>query len=156
MDNSALSGIFIPIITPFDDCGRLACSKIIPLIERYLEIGAHGFYVGGSTGEGMLQSLEERTEYFRFVSEVVQNRAILIAQVGALVESDAHLLARKAEDYSFHVIASTPPFYFRHTEEEHVIYYQTLASVTNLPILFYNIPSMTGIDLTLQTQLELL
>jgi len=66
-----LGGIIVPLVTPFDERGDLAAKKARTLIERYLDIGVHGFYVGGTSGEGFFQSIDERCEFLRVVAEVV-------------------------------------------------------------------------------------
>ena len=55
-----LKGIMVPLVTPFDTAGELASESARRLIERHLEVGVTGFYVGGSSGEGFLQSVAER------------------------------------------------------------------------------------------------
>ena len=103
-----LQGIMVPLVTPFDVAGDLACENARALIERYLEVGVTGFYVGGSSGEGFLQSVAERCEFMSFVADVVNRRAILIAQVGALSSRYAHALAGFAAESRYDVVSSTP------------------------------------------------
>lgn len=69
------------IIVPFDANGDLAVEKARSLIEKHLDICVHGFYVGGSSGEGFFQSVEERCDFMRFVAEVVSDRGLLIARL---------------------------------------------------------------------------
>jgi N-acetylneuraminate lyase len=151
-----IGGIIVPLVTPFDANGDLAVEKARCLIEKHLEIGVHGFYVGGSSGEGFFQSVDERREYLRFVAEVVGDRGLLIAQVGALSSRDVHVLAKFAGETGYDVISSTPPFYFTHTDAEVVEYYRELADVSDLPVLLYNIPATTGRSLSTAAQVEML
>lgn len=67
-------------MTPFDDNGDLAVVRSRSLIEKHLDVGVHGFYVGGSSGEGFFKSVDERCDFLRFVAEVVSGRGLLIAQ----------------------------------------------------------------------------
>ena len=154
--NTDLSGIFVPLVTPFDQEGSLAPDLAAPLIERHLEKGVKGFYVGGSTGEGFLQSTAERCEYLQFVSDTCRQRALLIAQVGALSSRDAWTLADHAAEYGYDVVSSTPPFYFTYTERELVVYYKELAERSPLPVLLYNTPGSTGRNLSIEAQVEML
>ncbi len=151
-----LEGIMVPLVTPFDEEGDLAPEKALPLIERHLEVGVQGFYVGGSSGEGFLQSVAERCEYMRFVADAVKQRVTLIAQVGALSSRDAHALADFAAESGYDVVSSTPPFYFNYTEQEVVGYYQDLAEHSSLPVLLYNTPGTTGRNLSVDAQIEML
>jgi len=155
-DHKKIEGIMVPLVTPFDEKGDLAPERALPLIERHLELGVQGFYVGGSSGEGFLQSVVERSDYMHFVSETVKGRAILIAQVGALSSRDAHALTDVAASNGYDVVSSTPPFYFNYTEQEVVGYYADLAEHSELPVLLYNTPGTTGRNLSIDSQIEML
>lgn len=154
--NNEISGIMVPLVTPFDDNGELASEKARALIEKHIEVGVHGFYVGGSSGEGFLQSVAERCDYMRFVADVVNGRATLIAQVGALSSRDAHALAEFAAANDYDVVSSTPPFYFNYTESEVIGYYRDLAEASDLPVLLYNVPGTTGRTMSTAAQVEML
>lgn len=151
-----IGGIIVPLVTPFDENGDLDVERSRSLIEKHLDVGVHGFYIGGSSGEGFLQSVDERCDFLRFVAEVVSGRGLLIAQVGALSSRDVHVLAKFAAANSYDVISSTPPFYFHHTDSEVVQYYRDLAEVSDIPVLLYNIPGTTGRSLSTATQVEML
>ncbi|MDE0790343.1 MAG: dihydrodipicolinate synthase family protein [Woeseiaceae bacterium] len=151
-----LGGIIVPLVTPFDEHGDLAAEKAHVLIEKYLDIGVHGFYVGGTSGEGFFQSTDERCEFLRVVAEVVNGRGLLIAQVGALSERDVYALTGFAAENRYDVISSTPPFYFSHTDSEVMEYYRRLANVSDLPLLLYNIPGTTGRSISTNMQIEML
>ena len=151
-----IKGIYVPLVTPFDASGELAPGKALPLIEKHLEIGVQGFYIGGSSGEGFLQSVSERSEYLKFVAEANDKRGTLIAQVGAISSRDAWTLAEHAADYGYDVVSSTPPFYYNYTEHEVVEYYRELSERSPLPVMLYNTPGTTGKNLSIGTQIELL
>jgi len=151
-----LAGIMVPLVTPFDQNGDLAPEMARSLIERHLEAGVRGFYVGGSTGEGFLQSVAERCEYLRFVAQAAESRVTLIAQVGALCSRDAYALTDYAADSGYDVVSSTPPFYFNYSEQEIIGYYRDLAEHSALPVLLYNIPGTTGRNLSIELQIEML
>jgi len=153
---TTIGGIIVPLVTPFDDNGDLAVERARCLIEKHLDVGVHGFYVGGSSGEGFFQSVDERSEYLKFVADVVGDKGLLIAQVGAMSSRDVHLLASSAADNGYDVVSSTPPFYFAHTDAEVVEYYRNLADASDLPVLLYNIPGTTGRTLSTETQVEML
>jgi len=154
--SKSLAGIVIPLVTPFDNEGSLAPELVNSLIEFHLDVGVHGFYVGGSTGEGFLQSIAERCEYLQHVSDVCRQRTTLVAQVGALSSRDAWTLAEHAAQCGYDIVSSTPPFYFTYTERELVAYYQELAERSPLPVLLYNTPASTGCSLSVDAQIEML
>ncbi len=151
-----LNGIIVALITPFDSKGKLAPERARKLIESHIETGVQGFYVGGSSGEGFLQSVEERREYLQFVANVCANRVTLIAQVGALSSRDAWTLADDAGQIGYDIVSSTPPFYYSYTEQEVLDYYRELAERSPLPIMLYNAPHTTGRKLSLDAQAAML
>jgi N-acetylneuraminate lyase len=151
-----IDGIHIPLVTPFDDQGNLAPDKALPLIERHLDLGVRGFYISGSSGEGFLQSISERSEYLQFVAQATKQRVTLIAQVGALSSQDAWTLSENAADYGYDIVSSTPPFYYNYSEQEIVSYYKELSQRSPLPVLIYNTPGTTGKNLSIDAQIELL
>ena len=153
---TSLAGIIVPLITPFDMKGDITPEAIRPLIERHIELGVQGFYVGGSTGEGFLQSVEERRGYLKFVADVVGKRGVLVAQVGAMSSRDAWSLTDSAVEFGYDVVSSTPPFYFNYTEQETVDYYRELAERSDVPVLLYNIPGTTGRNISIEAQIEVL
>ena len=156
INNKKLSGIIVPLVTPFDEDGNLDSEKINLLIERHLKIGVHGFYIGGTTGEGLFQSVNERCQFLKVVSELVDSKGLLIAQVGSLSERDAHKMAIFASENHYDVISSTPPFYFNHSEREVINYYKRLSEISDLPILMYNTPGATGQNISIDTQIDML
>ena len=151
-----LHGIIPALITPFDDGGTMIPERALPLIERLVDKGVRGFYVGGSTGEGFLQSLAERREYLRFVHDATKHRVTLIAHVGALTSQDAWTLTEHAAEIGYDYVSSTPPFYYLYTEHEVLTYYRELAERSPLPVLLYNAPHTTGRMLSLDTQIRML
>ena len=151
-----IGGIIVPLVTPFDENGDLAVERSRSLIEKHLDVGVHGFYVGGSSGEGLFQSVDERCDYLQFVADVVSSRGLMIAQVGALSSRDVHVLAKFAAENGYDVISSTPPFYFDHTDSEIIEFYRDLAEISDIPVLLYNIPGTTGRSLSAAVQVEML
>lgn len=154
--NQIMAGIMVPLVTPFDEKIDLAPEKALPLIERHLEVGVHGFYIGGSSGEGFLQSVSERHEFLKFVAEAVAGRGTLIAHVGALSSQDAWTLAEHAADCGYDLVSSTPPFYYNYSEQEVFDYYKDLSERSSLPVLLYNSPGTTGRKMSIDAQIAML
>ena len=80
--NQKLAGIFPALVTPFDKSGHLDCERAGPLIERLIQAGVDGFYIGGSTGEGFLQSLEERKRFLKYVADFLYATFLLCVYGG--------------------------------------------------------------------------
>ena len=84
-----IRGVYPATLTPYTAGGKLNGPLLCELVEAHLATGVDGFYVGGGTGEGILQTVEERIDGVRLVTEQVAGRAQVIAHVGALTTADA-------------------------------------------------------------------
>lgn len=115
------------------------------VVDSCLAKGVSGFYVGGSTGESYLLSLEERREMLEHVVKAVDGRGDVIANIGVFATEQGVELAKHAEGLGVSAISSVPPFYFPFSLEEYVQYYNDLADSVNVPVIIYNIPAMSGI-----------
>lgn len=91
-------GAYAAMITPFDGKGRLNLEAVDALVEYGLKGGLKGFYLTGSTGEGMLLTLEERKEIYKRAVTAAKGRCRLIAQVGCVRTDDSIELAKAAAD----------------------------------------------------------
>ncbi len=150
-----MQGIYLPLMTPFLTNGELALDKIEAMVEHHLKQGVHGFYVGGSSSECFMMSLEERQAVLKVVSRIVNNRVPLIAHVGAISLHDVRILIDCVANESYQAISATPPFYYAFTKQEVAQYYKTIATISPLPLLLYNIPGTTGVSFSHQELFDL-
>lgn len=140
------TGIFPAIITPFDNTGKINPQMIEKIVDKCLEKGVSGFYVGGSTGESYLLSVEERKYLLEQVVKAVDGRGRIIANIGVFATEHGTTLAKHAENLGVAAISSVPPFYFSFNMNEYVQYYNDLADSVSIPVVIYNIPAMSGIS----------
>lgn len=138
-------GIFPALVTPFDENGKIHAYAVSKLVEKCLEKGVAGFYVGGSTGESFLLTSEERRFMLEQVIKAVDGRADVIANIGVFATEQGLELAKHAESLGVAAISSVPPFYFPFSMDEYVQYYNDLAEGVSVPVIVYNIPAMSGI-----------
>lgn len=148
MTNIQTSGIIVPSVTPFKDDGHIDFDAAENLTKMQMNAGAIGFYVGGSSGEGLLQSVSERKEFLSCIAGKAKEK-LLMAQVGCMSLQDAIELSQYAAAAGYQYISSTPPFYFAYTAEDVQKYYMELAEASPLPLILYNIPATTGKALSL-------
>ena len=141
---SQLGGIVSAFITPFDASGRFAPQSLDPLLEFELGQGIAGLYVGGSTGEGLLQEVAERREVLREVATRTRGRTTLIAHVGAIATDDVLRLGTAAAECGYDAIAAIPPFYYGCGPEAVVRHYERLAGEVGLPLLVGDADSATA------------
>ncbi len=143
-----LTGIFPALVTPFDKAGKINEKSLEKLIKMNLEKGVDGFYVGGSTAEAFLLSLEERKYILDIVMQCGKAKSIIISHVGCIGTEHAIELAKYAKKLGVDLISAIPPFYYKFSFEEIKNYYFDIVNTTDLPMIVYNFPSLSGIDLS--------
>ena len=145
----ATHDILSALIVPMDDKERIDYYVLDDLIEWEIQEGVEGFYCCGSSGEGLLLSLEERKALLERVVKKVDGRLPILAHVGTLRTEDAIHLASHARDAGADAISMIPPYYYKFSGEEIGSYYKDIArAVPDMDILVYNIPQFTGIEFT--------
>ena len=132
-----MNGAFAAMFTPFDRMGRVNEETIDSLIEHGLKGGLRGFYLTGSTGEGMLLTNEERIQVYRRAVKAAKGRCKLIAQVGCVRTDDSIMLARAAADAGVDWISSVAPVYFGQNFPSLLRHYKAISEATDLPFLVY-------------------
>ena len=146
MKNMKLTGIHPALVTAFDENGvdTKATGK---LVDKLLGTGVDGMYIGGSTGEMVLQTVEERKMLLECVIEAAAGRGAMIAHVGAMSTADTLELARHAKAAGADAVSSVTPLYYKYTFREVKNYYERIAEAAELPVIIYNIPALTGLVL---------
>ena len=144
--NTDMKGIFTALLTPFDKNDNVNEKGLEKLVRHNVNMGASGFYVGGSTAEAFFLSTEER----KLIMDVVKDTApekTLIAHIGSLREKEAHELSAHANKLGYKAISSVAPFYFKFTFEEIKGYYIRLAENSDIPMLVYHFPGFSGVNM---------
>ena len=147
MKDRKLCGILPALMTAFNDSG-VDTAKATALTKRLADAGVHGLYVGGSSGEMILMTQDERKTLLETVMESVGSRLTVIAHVGTTSTAATLELARHAEKAGAHALSSVTPLYYKYGFREVKHYYERLAAETSLPVIIYNIPVLTGSTLT--------
>ena len=143
-------GIFPALITPFDERDEINFDVLRVLMERLISQGVKGFYVDGSTGEAFLLSFAERKALLSGAAEINAGRATMIAQIGCISTKQAIELAKHAEQCGYHAVSSVAPFYFKFSFEEIRRYYYAIADAVSIPVILYNIPGLSGVNLSVE------
>ena len=113
-------GIYAASVTPFTPKNTINADSLLQLMERNLNEGAAGFFIGGSSGEFLLLTFQERVRLFE-IAATYARKTDLIAHVGALSTQKAIDYAKAAKKYGFNRIAAIPPIYYGFTNKEIVI-----------------------------------
>jgi len=144
-------GLIAATFTPFKKNFELDTSKIGDLIEKLLRCGVEGFFVAGTTGEGLSLCVEERMKLLESFVNNASGRVKVIVHVGALSIEDARKLAAHANDIGADGIALLLPFYYKKVGIEQYLEFlcEVAKSAENLPLYLYYIPSLTGTSVNL-------
>lgn len=152
----SFKGIFPALLTPFDKNDNVNTAEFKKLVERNIEQGVNGFYVAGSTGEAFLLSEEERRLVYSTVKEAAGDRVTLIAHVGTVSTKQAVEYAKYVESIGYDAVSAVAPFYYKFSNAQVVEHYKTIADSVKIPLIIYNIPSFSGVELTLDEIADLL
>lgn len=150
-----LTGILPALVTAFDENG-VDTKTTGKLVDKLLGAGVDGMYIGGSTGEMVLQSVAERKALLECVIEAAAGRGAMIAHIGAMTTADTVELAKHAKTAGADAVSSVTPLYYKYTFREIKNYYQRIADAAELPVIIYNIPALTGTVLSSDQLCELL
>ncbi len=143
--NKIFKGIIPALITPLCEDNKTVNEKMLrELVEFHLGMGADGFYIVGSTGEGLLLTEEERRRVCEITVSQVKGRKPVIAHIAAMNFNEALRLARHAEECGADALSAIPPLFFQYTEQNIYDYYKTLAESTSLPFIMYNHTAVNG------------
>lgn len=151
-----LGRLHAALLTPYTSDGDISRNCLKRLMSHVKGMGIDGFYVGGSTGEGLLQSVEERIAIFEAVAEEAGSGA-RIGHVGAIATRDAQVLARSCAALGYDAVSAIPPIYFPHRKDAIFGYYEDILNASHgTPLIIYNIPAMSGVTFTLDDLARLL
>ena len=157
MNYEKYKGIFPAFYACYDDEGNVSSERIKAFVEFLIEKGVDGLYVGGSSGECIYLSVEERKQTLEAVMEAAKGRITIIAHVACNNTKDSCELASHAEALGVDAIAAIPPIYFRLPEKAIAKYWNDIsAAAPNTDFVIYNIPQLAGVALTLPLLDEML
>jgi 4-hydroxy-tetrahydrodipicolinate synthase len=140
-------GIYTPIITPFNDDGSIHWDHYADVIEWQIESGVAGIIIGGSTGEFYALSKEERIEQFKFGAARINDRVEFMAGVNDIRADECLAISAAARDVGAQSLLVAAPPYSLPSETELAHHVLRIAETAGLPILLYNYPGRTGVEM---------
>jgi N-acetylneuraminate lyase len=150
MTHAALHGLTAATHTPFDAGGALDLTAVEKQAQHLARVGVRSVFVGGTTGEYASLTLDERLALAKRWGEVVRGSALrLVVHVGGNCIADARALAAQAQEVGAVAISALSPSYFKPKSVETLVACcrEIAAAAPALPFYFYDIPSMTGVQL---------
>ena len=147
-------GSIVALITPFKD-DRLDESNYIKLINHHLDNGTHGLVPGGTTGESPTLSHEEHKKIINLSIKECKNKIPVIAGTGSNSTSEAVELSKFADKAGSDGLLIVTPYYNKPTQEGLYQHYKKINDNVGIPIIIYNIPSRSVIDMSVDTMARL-
>ncbi|WP_461186690.1 4-hydroxy-tetrahydrodipicolinate synthase [Arthrobacter sp. Z4-13] len=149
--SSQLHGVLTALATPFTADGGIDETRLRLLVDRSIDGGVDGVVACGSTGEFAALSTEERHLVVETVVEHTAGRVPVVAQTGATSTGEAIRLSRHAQECGADVLMVVAPYYEQLTLGETTDYLRAVAASVELPVMLYNYPQATGVNLDPET-----
>ncbi len=155
MKNTIFTGAAIAIITPMNEDGSINFTVLGEMIDDQIVNGTDAIVICGTTGEASTMSDEEHLECIRFAVEKTAKRVPVIAGTGSNDTSYAIKLSKEAEELGADGLLLVTPYYNKTTQKGLIAHFTAIADAVNIPIILYNIPGRTGMNMEVSTIKEL-
>jgi 4-hydroxy-tetrahydrodipicolinate synthase len=146
MKNVLFTGVCTALVTPFVD-GKVNYPLLEMLLKRQLEAGIKAVVLAGTTGEASTLSDEEKLEIFRRGKAYVGDQMTVIAGTGSNDTAHAVELSKKATQTGVDGLLVVSPYYNKATDTGLIAHYSAIAGAVQLPVIVYNVPGRTGVDI---------
>lgn len=155
MKDIIFKGCATALVTPFDENGNIDFEELRKLIEFQILEGVDALLICGTTGESATLSTEEKKEIIEFSVQIARRRVPIIAGTGSNNTKASIELSKFAEKVGVSALLLVSPYYNKTTQAGLISHFSEIANATSLPIILYNIPGRTGINIEPQTCFEL-
>ena len=139
-----LEGIFVPMLTPYDDQGEISESELRRFIRWLIDSGVHGLYPNGSTGEATRLTAEERRRVTKITCEEAASKVPVIAGMAEANARESLRACEYAASCGAAAVAIIAPFFYRLTQDSVFAYFAEIARNSPINIVLYNIPSFAN------------
>jgi 4-hydroxy-tetrahydrodipicolinate synthase len=151
-DAGSIRGAITPLVTPFTEDGEVDLDTIATLVDWQIAAGAHGISVGGSTGEPTSQTIAERVEVMRAAAAAIADRVPFLPGTGSGRMDETLELTAEAQRLGAAGALVVCPYYARPQQDGLFAWYSTVAqNFPDLPILVYNVPVRSAVDIAPET-----
>lgn len=154
MKDFIFKGAGVAIVTPFDETG-INFKELARLIDFNIDNGTQAIVITGTTGESATMSDEEHKEAIKFTVDHVAGKVPVIAGTGSNDTAYALQLSKFAQSVGADALLIVTPYYNKATQKGLIKHFTYIADNVNIPIILYNVPSRTGVNIQAQTYVEL-
>ncbi|MCM1273072.1 MAG: 4-hydroxy-tetrahydrodipicolinate synthase [Clostridium sp.] len=149
------TGAGVAITTPFHEDGSVDYESFRKHIEYQIEMGTDSIIVCGTTGEASTLTHEEHLECIKFCVSVVNKRVPVVAGTGSNCTDTAIYLSKEAQKLGADALLVVTPYYNKATQKGLIAHFTAIAESVSLPIILYNVPSRTGVNILPETAVTL-
>src|SRR5579863_4822242 len=145
-----LQGIYPPITTPFDHSGNIYVSKVQHNVEKWNRTTLSGYVVMGSTGESVMLTPEEKVTMWELVAKYADPEKLLIAGTGVESVRETVCLTNRAAEMGYKAAMVRTPHYYKNLlnrADAQALYFRAVADQSRIPLIIYNWPQATGVDI---------
>lgn len=146
MKTTLFSGVCTALVTPFLD-GNVNYPLAEQLLKRQIEAGIKAVVLAGTTGESATLSDEEKLELIRRCKAAARGKCLIIGGTGSNSTAHAVSLSKAAQEAGADALLVVSPYYNKATTEGLVAHYVAVAHAVSIPVIVYNVPSRTGVDI---------
>lgn len=146
MENNVFQGVCTALVTPFLN-GEVNYPMMEQLLRRQLDAGIKAIVLSGTTGEAPTLSDDEKLELFRRAKKYTGDACVIIAGTGCNSTAKTVELSMAAQDEGVDALLLVSPYYNKATEDGLIAHYLTVAHSVRIPIILYNVPGRTGVDI---------
>ncbi|UZJ79358.1 2,4-dihydroxyhept-2-ene-1,7-dioic acid aldolase [Fictibacillus sp. KU28468] len=146
-----IRGSIAPIITPFNESGSIDFETLESLINWHIESGSHGISVTGTTGEPSSLTLEERVQVMEAAAKAVNGRVPFVPGTGSTNHEETLYLTKKAQELGVDAAMVIVPYYNKPSQHALYKHFKAVADSVDIPIIVYNIPGRTSVNLEVKT-----
>jgi 4-hydroxy-tetrahydrodipicolinate synthase len=143
------------MVTPFDEQLQIDYDKTERLIDHLVETGTETIVVSGTTGESPTLSKTEKLDLFKHVVAYAKGKCQIIAGTGSNDTATSIEFTRAVEEIGVDAVMLVAPYYSRPSQEGLYQHFKAVAEAVNLPVMLYNVPGRTGVNMTAETTLRL-
>ena len=150
-----ITGSIVALVTPMSPKGEVDSEALSKLIEYHIDAGTSALGIAGTTGESATLTMKEHADVIRFAVECAADRIPVIAGTGSNSTHEAIELTVAAAEAGAHSVLLVTPYYNRPPQEGLYQHFCQVAGSVNIPIILYNVPGRTGVDLSNDTVMRL-
>ena len=150
-----LGRIGTAMVTPFDEQGQIDEGLTHRLVEHLITNGTDSLIINGTTGESPTVTREEKLQMLRWVKDAAKGRVPIIAGTGSYNTAESIEMTKEAEELGVDGVMLVVPYYNKPNQPAMYRHFSTIAEETDLPILLYNIPGRSGVNMTAETTIAL-